>query len=68
MADYIYGVFCMGRDVGWIAIGDRGDAEWELTHTDDKHQPAFLARRAVGPIEITDEDTEWGKLADGEDG
>ena len=50
-ADHIWGVFYEGRDIGWIGYESRAESEWELANSDEKHLPAHLARRALGPIE-----------------
>lgn len=51
--EYLYGVYYYGRNLGWIAYESKVEAERELDICEDKHAPARLARRKLGPVEVS---------------
>jgi len=59
---YLYGVYYYGRNLGWIAYDSKAEAERELDSCEDKHAPARLARRRVGPVEVSSERRNGGSF------
>jgi hypothetical protein len=55
MSDYQYGVYYVGRDLGWQWFDTLGEARDDLAVTDDKYLPGHIGRRKIGEPEYLNE-------------